>query len=311
MSSLKTSLEDYFELRRNLGYSLLQQRRALPKFVQVLASHSKDFITCQDALEWALSANGRVGQCLRLSYARQFAKYLSAFDSRTEVPSPDLIPFRWQRPRPYIYRHVEIQLLLKATLEMPVHPRTGVLRRWSYYCLFGLIYVTGMRLSEAMSLRLNDINIQQKLLTVRFGKFGKPRILPISGSTADVLREYLALHAEAFAGRQQPPFLFPTSCGGRLSDKDIHVTFYKLSRSIGIRGVGAKTGPRIHDLRHTFAVDALVRWYDSGRDPMICLPLLATYLGHVGYEHTYWYLSLCPELMRVSLDKAERAWGAA
>lgn len=309
METPKVLLDRYIGLRRSLGYKLHAQHHALLKFVDFLAERGEQHVTRQLALEWALLVPGRASQSIRLSYVRQFAKYLLVFDGRTEIPQNDLLPCKRQRPRPYIYRPSEVHHLLEACLALPVGPITGPLRPWSYYCLFGLIYVTGMRVAEAASLRLDDVDLTAKILIVRFGKFGKSRLIPISDSTVDVLRHYMDLHASSPAGLAGSRYLFPTKCGGQLDRKDIHATFYRVSREIGIREHGAAIGPRIHDLRHTFAVETLVRWYDRGLDPELCLPLLATYLGHVGYEHTYWYLSLNPELMRVSLMKAKAVWG--
>jgi integrase len=165
-----------------------------------------------------------------------------------------------------------------------------------------------MRLNEAASLQLEDIDLSAKVLTVRFGKFHRSRLIPLADSSAEILRQYLTVRGQSQAARDGSRYLFPSTQGRKLDTKSIHLTFYRLSRLIGLREPDDNHGPRIHDLRHTFAVESLVRWYESGRDPMLCLPLLSTYLGHVGYEHTYWYLSLCPELMRVSLQKASRYW---
>jgi integrase/recombinase XerD len=111
-----------------------------------------------------------------------------------------------------------------------------------------------------------------------------------------------------WAGRAASSYLFLSSGGSRLDSGDVHRTFYALSRQIGIRGISDSRGPRLHDMRHCFATNALVRWYRAGEDPEVRLPVLSAYLGHVHVADTQWYLEACPELMREAMRRLERRW---
>jgi integrase len=179
-------------------------------------------------------------------------------------------------------------------MECP-HER-GKLRSWVYYCLFGLLSVTGLRLGEARNLQLQDVDLNSAVLTIRGAKFGKDRLVPLHRSTCAVLAKYIAKRRRHWEGREVSSYLFVSSWGNRLDSGDVHRTFYALSRQIGLRGPSDSYGPRIHDLRHRFAV-------------MTLLPLLSAYLGHVHVSDTFWYLSAWPELMRHAMTRLERCWG--
>jgi integrase len=240
----------------------------------------------------------------RLSFVRGFARYLNAIDSRSEVPPNGLLPYRPQRTRPYIYTERQIEQFLAAALTLPP---PGGLRRWTYHCLLGLFSVTGLRLGEALSLKLDDIDLHENVLTIRGAKYGKSRLVPIHPSTRKVLVGYLQRRKRFLAGRDSP-YLFVTRTGNRLDTGGVHRTFYQLSRQIGLRAPSASHGPRLHDFRHRFAVETLLGWYRSGVAVEPRLPILSTYLGHVRVSDTYWYLSACPELMGHAVDRLERRW---
>ena len=169
------------------------------------------------------------------------------------------------------------------------------LRPWVFHCLLGLLSVTGLRLSEALNLELADVDLEQAVLTIRGAKFGQWRLVPIHPSTGAVLADYLE-RREQFFRHPVSTYVFVTRRGTRLDSGHVHRTFYTLSRSTGLRAVGASKGPRLHDFRHRFAVQTLTRWYQSGEDPGRQLPLLSTYLGHVYVAGTYWYLSGQPRV---------------
>jgi len=184
----------------------------------------------------------------------------------------------------------------------------GELRPWVYYCLFGLLSVSGLRLGEARNLELQDVDLENGVLTIRGAKFGKTRLVPLPASTCQVLRNYITRRNRHWARRQVSSFLFVSSWGNRLDGGDIHRTFYALSRQIGRRGPSDKRGPRLHDMRHRFATNTLVHWYRSNQDPERRLPILSAYLGHVHVADTQWYLSGSPELMREAMRRLEHRW---
>lgn len=313
MNTLRQAVEEYLILRRNLGFKLQSAGVALLDFVSFLEQHRASYITLRLALVWAKQPSGepdtRAAQ--RLSFVRLFACYRSATDPRTQVPPAGLLPFRPKRARPYLYSDREIQQLLHATLHMPLSPRHRkrcALLPWVYYCLFGLLSVTGLRLGEARNLRLQDVDLKAGVLTIRGAKFGKERLVPLHVSTCEVLADYIARRQRHWADQPVSSYLFVSSWGNRLDSGQIHRAFYVASRRIGLRGATDSHGPRLHDLRHRFATTTLANWYRSNQDPECCLPLLSAYLGHAHIADTQWYLSSSPELMREALSRLERHW---
>lgn len=306
MNTLRNAVDEYLEMRRALGYQLREAGVALPAFVSFLEQHGESHITAKLALEWSqLSSSPKLaGWIKRLGTVRVFARYRSATDSRTEVPPCGLLPRPHARVRPYLYTDQEIKALMDAALRL--RPADG-LRPWTYHCLFGLLPVTGLRISEALSLKRPDVDLQEGLLTIRHTKFDKSRLVPIHTSTQQVLADY-AQRRDRFLGQQRSQYFLVSERGRRLSKSRVTQTFYDLSRQTGLRGPSDSHGPRLHDFRHRFAVHALVSWYRCGRDVEQCLPILSTFLGHVRPSDTYWYLSLCPELMGVATARLERRW---
>jgi len=238
------------------------------------------------------------------------ARHRSATDPRTQVPPQGLLPFQPRRARPFLYSDDEIRSLLRAALNMPCRYKRSALRPWTYHCLFGLLSVSGLRLGEARNLALQDVDLKAAVLTIRGTKFGKSRLVPLHASTCKVLADYIARRKRHWAARPVSSYLFVSNWGNRLDGGDIHRTFYALSRQIGLRGVSESHGPRLHDMRHVFATNTLVRWYRSEQDPERHLPVLSAYLGHVHVADTQWYLSGSPELMREAMRRLEYRWGA-
>ena len=307
MKPLLQAIQDYLALRRSLGFKLREAGICLAKFAAFLQARGAAHITTRLALEWAQQSPSAqpATWAQRLGYVRGFARYHAASDPQTEIPPPGLLPFHPRRARPYLYSEEEIGHLLRCALELS--PVDG-LRPWTYHCLLGLLCVTGLRIGEAIRLQLEDVNLHDGLLTIRGTKFGKSRLVPIHRSTQDVLAQYRACRDRCVAGCVASSFFFITSRGHRLDIGDIHRTFYKLSRRVGLRAPGASHGPRLHDFRHRFAVQTLLRWYRSGEDAERRLPVLSTYLGHVHVADTYWYLSACPELMGQAVARLEQRW---
>ncbi len=314
MNTLREALHEYLAMRRSLGFKLQRAGPALLEFVSFLEQHRASYITFQLALAWAKQPSDgepdtRAAQ--RLSFVRLFARYRSATDPRTEIPPAGLLPFRPKRARPYLYSEQEIEQLLRATLHRPLSPRHRkrcALLPWVYYCLFGLLSVSGLRLGEARNLRLEDVDLKAGVLTIRGAKFGKDRWVPLHASTCKVLEDYIARRQRHWAGRPVSSYLFVSSWGNRLDSGQTHRAFYAASRQIGLRGAADSHGPRLHDLRHRFATTTLVNWYRSNEDPERRLPLLSAFLGHVHVADTQWYLSASPELMREAMSRLQRYW---
>ena len=310
MTTLREAVREYLNLRRSLGFKLHESGRLLLAFVKFMEEHRSSYITTRLALAWAQqpSTVQPAEWAHRLSVVRTFARHRSATDPRTQIPPPGLLPFQPQRARPYLYTDREIRNLLRAALLMPYRFERGKLRPRIYYCLFGLLSVSGLRLGEARNLELQDVDLKAGVLTIRGTKFGKTRLVPLHASTCKVLADYLARRQRHWAGRAVSSYLFVSSQGNRLDAGDIHRTFNALSRQVGLRGASDRRGPRLHDMRHRFATNTLLQWYRSGQDPERQLPLLSAYLGHVRVSDTFWYLSAQPELMREAMSRLERSW---
>lgn len=310
MNSLRQAVHEYLSMRRNLGFSLQDTGRGLLDFVAYMEQHRASYITQALALDWAQQPSNvqPAYWARRLSFVRGFARYRSATDPRTQIPPQGLLPFHPKRARPYLYSDDEIERLLYAALKMPCRYERGLLRPWVYYCLFGLLSVSGLRLGEARNLELQDLDLKAGVLTIRGAKFGKTRLVPLHASTCQVLRKYIARRNRHWTQRPVSSYLFVSSWGNRLDSGDIHRTFYTLSRQIGLRGPSDSRGPRIHDMRHRFATNTLLQWYRSNQDPERRLPILSAYLGHVHVADTQWYLSGSPELMREAMRRLEHRW---
>ena len=310
MTTLRQAVQEYVLMRRNLGFKLRDAGKGLLDFVSFLEQHRASYITQALALAWAQRPLDvqPAHWAQRLSFVRGFARYRSATDPRTQIPAQGLLPFRPKRARPYLYSDDEIQRLLSAALKMPYRWERAKLRPWVYHCLFGLLSVSGLRVSEARNLELQDVDLKTAVLTIRGAKFGKARLVPLHRSTCRVLAGYIRRRNLHWRQRAVSEHLFVSSSGRRLNGADIRETFCALSRQIGLRGLSDSHGPRLYDLRHRFATNTLVRWYRSNQDPERKLPLLSAYLGHGHVADTQWYLSGSPELMREAMRRLEHRW---
>ncbi|MER9845732.1 tyrosine-type recombinase/integrase [Mesorhizobium australicum] len=303
MSRLRTALERYVGMRQGLGYKYHGPARRLSDFVTFMEARGAETITTALAMKWVTLIGRQPSWSIRLTDVRCFAQHLAHFDPMTEVPPQDAVPPA-RRAKPYIYTDAEITALLAAALALPP---ANALRRWTYHCLFGLIAVAGLRHSEALDLRQDDVDLDQGVLTIRETKFGKSRLVPLHATTVAVLSDYAA-RRDAHLVAPRSPYFFVAEQGGRLLHQYVHRVFWQLSRQIGLRQRGQRNGPRVHDLRHRFAVQALTNWYRAGEDVERELPVLSTFLGHANVRDTYWYLSAAPELMTHAARLLDERW---
>jgi integrase len=304
MTRLRSALERYVNMRQGLGYNYQRQARRLANFVSFMEARKATTITAKLALAWAtLPPRSHVSSARRLIDVRSFARHVASIDPKTEIPPTGIFP-QWKRPKPYIYSEGEINALLAAALDLSP---AGGLRRWTYHHLFALIAVTGMRLSEATGLQRGDVELKEGMLTVRQAKFGKSRLLPLHATTRAALCSY-AERRNRHLGSRCGPHFFVATRGGGLVQQCVHRVFWRLSREIGLRRPGDSIRPRLHDLRHTFAIRTLLGWYRQGANVEEKLPALSTYLGHTCVRDTYWYLSACPDLMQEAVRRLDRRW---
>ena len=189
MKTLREALQNYLALRRGLGFKMRDAGKVLLRFVTFMEERQALHITTRLALEWVQRAKTvqPAEWARRLCFIRGFARYRSATDPLTEVPSPELLPFRSTRARPYLYTEQEVQGLLDAALQLPTAWPSTPLRPWVFHCLLGLLSVTGLRISEALDLKVDDVDLDQGLLTIRAAKFGRSRLVPLRPSTRAVL----------------------------------------------------------------------------------------------------------------------------
>ena len=302
MSALRRHVEDYLALRRSLGFRLGRTGLHLESFAGHLERAGAATVTIGNALAWATApadADPAYWRS-RLAAVRPFARYLAPLVPGTEVPPPGLLPGpASRRVVPYLYSGAEISTLMAAagTIRTPFRAAT-------YQVLIGLLAVTGMRVGEAISLDRDDLDPEQGLLTIRDGKFGKSRQLPLHGSVMQALTGYARLR-DSRPGRPATPAFFPSAAGTRLIYNNVHFTFHELVKAAGLGPRSAACRPRVHDLRHTFAVTTLVRWYADDGDVAARLPLLSTWLGHADPSGTYWYLTGTPELLALAAARLE------
>ena len=306
MNALEQGLTDYLCIRRNLGFQLRKVERCLRNFVAFLKVEGASYITTELALRWTTTQFAKVQPSTRterLGMVRRFASWHSATEPRTEIPPAELLPHRYRRKPPHIYSDEEIEGLFRQAQQLP---SSKGLRAHTFTTLFGLLAVTGMRVSEALGLDRPDVNLDRGILHIRRGKWGKSRYVPVHLSTVVALKKYAEARDRLFPAPSTPAF-FLSERRRRITGNTARYTFAKLSQQLGLRvPVKAKAhgrGPRLHDLRHRFAARTLIHWYRAGLDVERELPKLATYLGHAHTSYTYWYLEAVPELLQLATDR--------
>ncbi len=308
MNDLRDHLNQYISLRRAMGTQLLEPAAALNQFVDFVEADRGDFITIDAALRWATKPQlaQRATWARRLSQVRGFATWLSALDSRTEVPPRRLLNVGHRRNPPYIYPDEEVRDLMRQAAMLP--SSTG-LRSHTYVTLIGLLASTGLRPGEALALDRSDVELQSGTILVRQTKHGKSRFVPVERSVQGALEAYTDRRDMLCPSPRDEAFLV-SERGCRLTGSAARRTFAELSGLTGIRKIPARRrigrGPRLQDFRHTFATKKIIEWYRAGLDIHRELPKLSTYLGHKGPVTTYWYIQSVPELLRLATDRFER-----
>ena len=305
MSTLRTAAEEYLAVRRSLGYKLELQGRLLLDFTGYLERTGAATVTVAAAVAWATQPAGAapVWWKQRLSVVRCFARHLATLDPACEVPPTDLLPARYRRRTPYLYSPAEVAALVHAagTLAVPLHAAT-------YQALISLLAATGLRVGEAMALGRCDVDLDTGLLTVVRGKYGKSRRVPLHSTTTEMLRRY-ADRRDRLCPAPAAGSFFVSTAGTRLLASSVDGVFPQLLSLAGVPTPPGGRRPRVHDLRHSFAVATLLDWYRDGGDVHARLPLLSTYLGHTSPAHTYWYLHAAPELMALAARRLETSQG--
>ena len=296
-------VQDYLRLRRGLGCRLDGQGMILLDFGRFLdrIGH-RGPITAEVALLWAEAPRSkdpdRTAQ--RLGTIRGFLRHRAGFEPATEVPPVQLLGCGIRRKPPHIYTQAEVAALLTACRRL--RPVEG-LRPHTYETLFSILLSTGLRISEALRLEDRDVDLEAEVLTVRDGKFGKSRLVPLHATALRPLGRYVSHRDQAVP---TPPSFFRTEYHPTIPYYAVRTAFDKLRERLEWSAAGRSRRPRIQDLRHTFAVGCLLRWYRQGIHPDRKIAHLATYLGHTEVRDTYWYLSAVPELSALAAERFER-----
>lgn len=299
MIVLADAADEYLRLRRLLGHNLDEAHRLLPRFVAYLDSIGASTVTINAAITWATDGvdPSTTNPARRIGIARGFARHMAGIDERTEIPPVGLIPMRQRWRPPFLFTTADIDTVLDAARSM----------RWrlpaaTHETLLGLLAVTGMRVGEALRLEPGDIDWDQAVITIRQSKFGKSRLVPVLPDALAALDRYLNIRDRLLRVERSTTRVFVSIRGTELIYPVAREVFRHLCDNNGI-GVDAAHPPRIHDLRHTFAVTTLIGWYRNGDNIEARLPALSTYLGHRDPRSTYWYLSAAPELLAHAAHK--------
>jgi integrase len=302
MSDLRQAVDDYLAMRRSLGFSLAREGRWLLDFAGYLEQAGSARVTTELAVTWATRTRADVNPAWwnhRLTVVRTFARYLSTLDPATEIPPAGLMPCRYRRVAPYLFTPGQIDALIAAAAAL-THP----LRALNYTTLIALLAVTGMRVGEACGLDRGDVDTGTGVVTIRAGKLGKAREVPLHLTASQALRAYARRRDQLCPAARTPAF-FVNVRGRRLAARRVPEIFAQLCRAAGIGAVPGGRNPRVHDLRHSFTVATMLDWYRAGLDVHARLPLLSTYLGHVDPVSTYWYLQAAPELLALAAGRLE------
>lgn len=304
MSVLAQRAEEYLRLRRALGHELDDATRLLPRFVAYLDSTGVSTITVETAITWVRRPDTDPASSVwsrRMTVVRGFARHMSGIDPATQIPPLGLVTFRRHWRAPFIYSFHDIEALMAGVPQLVPTP----LRAATFQTMIGLLAATGMRVGEAIALDRRDIDWPEGVIVVRASKFNKSRELPLDSSTVNALARY-AQTRDRCVPRPASPTFFVSGKGTPIIYTDFGTKFRELVTRTGV-GADSPATPRIHDLRHSFAVRTLVRWYQAGEDVAALLPRLSTYLGHLTPGYTYWYLSAAPELLALAASRLEKA----
>lgn len=303
MSALSTHVEDYLRLRRALGFKLEREGQLLAQLAALVEAAGAETLTSELAIAWAQqSASGPNRWAKRLGVARKFAAYLQTIVPATEVPPPGVFPARRHRPTPYLWSQEDICRLLEGARAL-----RPPLRAATHEAIFGLLASSGMRIGEAVGLQRDDVDLRAGLITIREAKFDRWRLVPLHPTVTDALSRYAA-ERDRRCPRPRSSALFISSTGNALNRSGVGKTLRQITTTMGTRTETVR--PRVHDLRHSFAVRTLIEWQRSGVSVDERIAVLSTYLGHVSPADTYWYLSASPELMTPAAERLDARFGA-
>jgi len=303
---LSSHVARYVTLQHRLGLRFVAQKRTLELYASFAEAHGDQLVRTRRIHDWCTTASSPNRARTRYDTVRRFCVFLNAEDPRHEIPPVNAFG-RGKRPRPapHILEPSQIQAIMRATLDLP--PK-GTISSHTYHHLFGLLAATGLRISEALALQRDDLTDDG--LIVRCSKFGKSRLVPLHATTRQALSDYAAIRGRLGGDHDD---LFVVTTGRPPHKVTAYRTFVRIARQLGFRGPPGTPGPRLHDLRHTFAARSLEACAHDRQAVAHHMAALSTYLGHVDVANTYWYLQATPGLMRNIAEANERLFqgGAA
>lgn len=299
MSALGRHVAEYLALRRSFGFTLEREERLLANFTAYCEAAGATNLSGELAIAWAkLPATASANEwAKRLGVVRRFAAYLVTIDPATEVPPSGIFPTNRRRPAPYLFTEHDVDRILQAARSL-----RSPLRAATHETLFGLLAVSGMRIGEAVGLARGDVDLESGVVTIRHAKFDRTRLVPLHETTTAALSGYVATR-DRLCPRPRADAFFCSSVGTPLDRSGVDKTFRQITTTLGLRT--PTTHPRVHDLRHGFAVRTLINWQRQEASIDAHLATLSGYLGHVAPSDTYWYLSAVPELMTLAADRLE------
>jgi integrase len=304
LNPIRAAVDEYLLLRRKLGFALLVEGQELGRFARFAEQIGyKGPITTAVAVQWATQPTeaSRIYHARRLDMVRRLARHVAVLDPATEIPPEGLLGPSYRRREPHIYSADEITALMRCAAQLGP---AGGLRPLTYTVLFGLLASTGMRISEALGLAREDVNLDAAIITVAKGKFHRSRLVPLDPTTVQVLRSYVS-RRDRHKWQPSSDRFFVSERGTSLKYHKVIMTFTELRNRLGWKHRPSGRSPRIHDLRHSFAVGRMLRWYEQGLDIDRNIARLSTYLGHVKVSDTYWYLTAVPELVAIAAARFE------
>lgn len=295
--SMVVAVQRYLDTRRQLGFQLIAPGTELMRFARYADAREHRGPLTQDLIVgWArehVKRTSSVTAARRLEVIRPFVAYYRQFEPASEIPASGILGRGHRRLVPHIYTEQEIVHLLQSTDCLTPY---GGLRPQTYRTLFGLIAAVGLRLSEALNLTIGDVNLDAGTITIKQTKFRKSRCLPLHSSVVLVLVAYRLVRDRAYGTGPEMSF-FVSRVGAALPKRTVEDVFRNVQSHLDWQARGDYPTPRIHDLRHTFAVRRLQCWQEHGQSIDHALFWLCTYLGHAKISDTYWYLTGVPELM--------------
>jgi integrase len=304
---MMNKVEQYVSHRRSLGYRIRTDAYLLRSFARYADLHAPgEPLTVDLALRWATAPKGtqRIYHAKRLDALRTFAHYLLVFEPRTEIPPQRLLGPSFMRVPPHIYTPQEIAALIHEALTYKPSLRRDSLTGLRNATTIGLMACTGLRVGEALALNDSDVDLVQNLIIVRQSKNLPMRLVPITECAADRLRRYREARDQRFGYSGNSEAFFRSPRGGHVSYETISWAFKQLRKRTGLKDASGRH-PRLHDLRHTFACNHLLRAYRENRNIDNAVHELSIYLGHATLDSTYWYLSGVPALLEQCTKRCE------